>query len=230
MKNYTKMGSVLLVAALVAVSATVGVVLSQSGNGQYDTDGDGLIEVSNLEQLNAIRYDLDGDGRSSVEAYGNAFPVDGGREVCETACHGYELDRSLDFRNPGSYSSGRVNASWTSGSGWLPIGIGDNPFGATFDGNDHTISNLYVKRLTNLDDPGHVGLFGVLSGAVVRHLRLANVDLTGAEWVGSIAGVSYGNAVDLVSVTGEVEAVGQSVWSIGGLIGWNLGVCQQQLL
>ena len=72
MKNYTKMGSFLLVAALVAVSATVGMVLSQSGNGQYDADGDGLIEVSNLEQLNAIRYDLDGDGRSSVEAYGNA--------------------------------------------------------------------------------------------------------------------------------------------------------------
>ena len=66
MKKYSKMGSVLLVAAVVTVSVTVGVVLSQSGNDKYDADGDGLIEVSNLEQLNAIRYDLDGDGRSSV--------------------------------------------------------------------------------------------------------------------------------------------------------------------
>ena len=34
MKKYSKMGSVLLVAALVTVSVTVGVVLSQSGNGK----------------------------------------------------------------------------------------------------------------------------------------------------------------------------------------------------
>ena len=28
----------------------------------YDRDDDGLIEVANLAQLNAIRWDLDGDG------------------------------------------------------------------------------------------------------------------------------------------------------------------------
>ena len=30
--------------------------------GDYDTDDDGLIEISTLEQLDAVRYDLDGDG------------------------------------------------------------------------------------------------------------------------------------------------------------------------
>ena len=29
---------------------------------RYDTDGDGLIEIEFLEQLDAIRHDLDGDG------------------------------------------------------------------------------------------------------------------------------------------------------------------------
>ena len=43
---------------LIVAAATYGVVNSQSGNGKYDTDGDGLIEVSHLEQLDAIRYDL----------------------------------------------------------------------------------------------------------------------------------------------------------------------------
>ena len=28
----------------------------------YDSDGDGLIEIDNLAQLNASRWDLDGDG------------------------------------------------------------------------------------------------------------------------------------------------------------------------
>ena len=151
MKKYGKIGTGVLVVALAMVSVTTGVVLSQSGNGRYDTDGNGLIEVSNLEHLNAIRYDLDGDGRSSVEAYGNAFPVDGGGEVCEMGCRGYELDRPLDFKHPGSYSSGRVDMAWISGSGWLPIGIGNNPFSAMLNGNGHTISNLYIKRLTDLN-------------------------------------------------------------------------------
>ena len=31
-------------------------------NGDYDADADGLIEVSNLAQLDAIRYDMDGNG------------------------------------------------------------------------------------------------------------------------------------------------------------------------
>ena len=35
---------------------------------QNDTDGDGLLEVHTLERLNAIRYDLDGDGVPSGSA------------------------------------------------------------------------------------------------------------------------------------------------------------------
>ena len=41
------------------VSATT---RESAGTGDYDADNDGLIEVSNLAQLNAMRWDLDGDG------------------------------------------------------------------------------------------------------------------------------------------------------------------------
>ena len=34
-----------------------------------DTDGNGLIEVSDLEELNAIRFDLNGDGMIDARAY-----------------------------------------------------------------------------------------------------------------------------------------------------------------
>ena len=67
---------------------TYGVANSQSGNGKYDTDGDGLIEIEYLEQLDAIRYDTDGDGLtdggsevSFIEQYDAAFPVYRARPV-----------------------------------------------------------------------------------------------------------------------------------------------------
>ena len=43
----------------------------------YDGDNDGLIDVRNLAQLDAIRHDLDGNGDPSTagaSAYGAVFP------------------------------------------------------------------------------------------------------------------------------------------------------------
>ena len=75
------------------LAAGAGSAQAQTANGKYDTDGDGLIEVSNLEQLDAIRYDLDGDGSpSDANAYAAAFPVGSGEAVCGSGCTGYELE------------------------------------------------------------------------------------------------------------------------------------------
>ena len=45
--------ALLLTFSLLILTSTVGVASSQAGNGKYDTDGDRLIEVSNLDQLRA---------------------------------------------------------------------------------------------------------------------------------------------------------------------------------
>ena len=69
----------------------------------YDTDDDGLIEISNLAQLNAVRYDLTwvGTGRSAFPAeYAEAF-----HQWRRMSWHagvwlvvwGYELNADLDF-------------------------------------------------------------------------------------------------------------------------------------
>ena len=113
----------LLTLALLLAAATYGIANSQSANGKYDTDGDGLIEIQYLEQLDAIRYDLDGDGRSDDERYSAAFPISAGETVCNCSCEGYELARWLDFKDPGSYASGMVNVNWMMSSGWLPLGL-----------------------------------------------------------------------------------------------------------
>ena len=152
--------------------AYLSITNSQAASGEYDTDNDGLIEVSNLEQLNAIRYDLNGDGRpdrdSSAEAYADAFPEATDGMVCpRNNCSGYELTWPLDFRDRASYASNTVSANWTEGSGWLPIGVGGERFHATFDGNEHTISNLFINRTNDRNDPGSAGLFGV-AGHIIR--------------------------------------------------------------
>ena len=51
-----------------AILFTITIVLAGV---DYDFDNDGLIEVANLEQLNAIRWDADGNG--VVGDYGKAF-------------------------------------------------------------------------------------------------------------------------------------------------------------
>ena len=62
----TTRSSLLLVAGALltaaAVVITIGIIEAQAANGIYDTDGDKLIEINYLEQLDAIRYDTDGDG------------------------------------------------------------------------------------------------------------------------------------------------------------------------
>ena len=200
---------------LIAAAATYGVVNSQSGR-EIDTDGDGLIEVSNLEQLDAIRYDLDGDGQADAESgrdtYAAAFPLSVSERVCRTNCNGYELARPLDFDDADSYTSGTVNAKWTSGDGWLPIGNYNNRFGATFSGNGRTISNLYINRATQFNDPGATGLFGVVSGRI-KDLGLIDVDVTGIESVGGLAG----NAQETIGSYATGSVSGNKF--VGGLVG-----------
>ncbi len=114
------------------------------------------------------------------------------------------------------------NPYWNAGQGWLPIGDPDNDeaspatYGGVFDGNGHVISNLFIDR------GGHTraGLFdGIAWGAVVRDLGLRNVNVTGNDGVGALAGINNGTvrrAWSTGSVTGNAH-------NVGGLVGWNGG-------
>ena len=141
----------------------------------YDKDNDGLIEIEYLEQLNAISWDLDGDGvannATNAEAYNAEFPGGAVWAGCPLGgCSGYELTRDLDFNDPNSYARGEVHTDWLQGNGWLPIvgvEIGDVAFRATFEGNHHTISNLFIGH-SGFTDSGVSGLFGTSIGDIQR--------------------------------------------------------------
>ena len=182
-----------------------------------DRDGDGLIEVDNLTQLDAMRWDLDGDGMSDNADYAAAFSDAGTGTLCSVAsCAGYELTANLDFDTNGNGEADEGDVYWNSGSGWIPIGESSDPFATTFEGGDHTISNLYIRRSPT------VGLFGVLgSGSTVSGIGLvdASVGASGYGAAGALAGIGHGVIEDSFAdglVAGCVD-------NIGGLVGVNHG-------
>ena len=153
--------------------------------------------------------------------------------VCpaDTTCAGYELTANLDFDENGDGKITEADAAyWNGGAGWLPIGRQTIPtltghrvpsdarlFDVTFDGNGHTIANLYVDRSTSNSQ----GLFSVLGrGAEVRNLGLPGVDVTGNKYAAGLAGYSeIATSVTAAWATGKV--VGH--YDVGGLIGETFG-------
>ena len=182
-----------------------------------DRDGDGLIEVDNLTQLDAMRWDLDGDGISDNADHAAAFAdADTGTRCSVASCTGYELTANLDFDTNGNGEADEGDAYSNGGSGWNPIGQSKDPFDATFEGGGHTISNLYIRRSPD------VGLFGVLGpGSTVSGIGLVDTSVAASGYgaAGALAGIGRGVIEDSFAdgiVAGCVD-------HIGGLVGLNEG-------
>ena len=185
----------------------------------YDVDGDGLIGIHTLAQLDAVRHDLDGDGApaaSGAAGYGAAFGLAGGRTLsCAAAggCRGYELRADLDFDTNASGGPDAGDSFWNGGAGWSPLGTSDEPFAAVFEGNGRVIRHLFI------DGGNGAGLFGATGSAgVIRHVGLAAVDVAGADGVGGLAGTNAGLVTGSYA-TGRVSATAAA----GGLVGTNAG-------
>ena len=193
-----------------------------TGTGDYDADKDGLIEVSNLAQLAAIRADLDGDGVSPAPAYAAAFPDAMPGMGCpdDDGCIGYELVANLDFDSNGNGEADAGDAYWNDGAGWVPIGDGRHKFTADFDGNNHTIANLYISR----SRADMVGLFGSVSSSSIKRVGLVSAAVLGDDNVGALVGYSSGgtitasydnSSISSSYVTGSVSGDNY----VGGLVG-----------
>ena len=138
---------------------------------------------------------------------------------CTDGCRGYELTRDLDFKKTGSYASGAVNDKWTSGNGWLPIGVG-NSFNATFEGNYRTITNLYINR-SGANQPEATRFSGFSNGDITR-TGLVDIEVRGEDRVGGLVGENvWGGKITNSYTTGLVSS--GEYGSVGGLIGYNSG-------
>ena len=161
---------------------------------------------------------------TGLSADGNTYGMD----------QSYELARNLDFTDPDSYEAAaahmdslsgwdyvdeNTNAASTAGGiteGFMPIGDDTNHFTGSFDGNQRTISHLYINRTAD----SYIGLFGVAEGAAISNVGLVDVNVSGNSAVGGLLGTIFNsttvsNSYTAGSVSGNSYA--------GGLVGHSLG-------
>ena len=216
--------SLLLLAGLaLALLGGAGDAFAQ-GTTDYDTNNNGLIDVTTLDQLNAIRYDLDGNGDATHADYVAAFPNRVTGMGCQSTCAGYELRADLDFddNNSGSVGAGDTYPNWT------PIGTtatSTEAFTSTFQGNDHTIANMTI----NSANFQRVGLFGSVDGTI-EGVEMTGVAITASYTSSSAANFNVGGLVGHIdgtvrasSATGTITAsalgADQVAIRTGGLVG-----------
>lgn len=113
-------------------------------------------------------------------------------------------ETAVDWDNDGS-------ATWDAGDqeGLTPIGNINVVFIGYYDGNNHTINELYINCTSQL----RVGFFGRTGTGSITNLGLTNVDVTGT-YTGGLVGHCY-NTVENCYTTGTVTGNGQ----VGGLCG-----------
>ena len=194
----------------------------------HDPDNDNLINVDSLQKLNAIRYDLDGDGRTDatttdvLSGYYGAFRntdllgASSTRMRCADACIGYELTEDLDFA-----ADGVAVTTTDPYPNWMPIGAQATPYRAEFHGNGYTISNL---TSSGSDD---AGLFGALTtGGVIREVGIINPSVSGVDYAGGLVGYVYESTSTEITGSyvsgGTVAIVGPLTathGAVGGLAG-----------
>lgn len=125
----------------------------------------------------------------------------------------YVLTEDLDENTEGydSFASSTANG----GNGWDPLGSETIKFSGSFDGGGHAIEGLYINR----DSETLNGLFGYIgTGGEVRNLGVTNVDLTGQNQMGGLAGKNNG-LIENSFTTGVVDGRERT----GGLVGHNEG-------
>lgn len=185
--------AVLLAALTLSVTSPMMFAVEPS----VDVDGDGLIEIATLEDLDKMRLDVAGGS------------LDGDTSGCpDVVCIGYELTADLNFDTNGNNVIDAGDAFWNDGAGWVPV----SGFTGIFEGNDHRILNFYVNR------PGeqYAALFATASGATIRNVHLGGhaTEVTSGGYAGGLVAELFSGYLEDVTVNGTF--VGVSAGSMAG--------------
>ena len=116
----------------------------------------------------------------------------------------YKLTANLDLS--------RYGANWNGGTGWIPIGNSGCPFKGKFDGNNKTITGLYINTTND-----YAGLFGCMAeSAMIQNLGIENANVRGGSYVGGVTGDMNNGNITGCYVTGSV---GGNDIAVGGIAG-----------
>ncbi|GLS27408.1 hypothetical protein [Marinibactrum halimedae] len=214
---------------------------TSSSNINIDQDGDYLIDISTLEQLDWVRNNL--DGTSLVTHTGEEFFCSDNYDPCE----GYELTNNLSFD---TNNDGLINEEDDyfdmdgdqSNKGWRPIGTSTSGLATKFYGNGYRIQGFYINR----PEESYLGLFARIeaqenqpsSSSEVRRLTIetAPQGVTGKDHVGIIAGnayiadngnlfIGYNRAIGIINgnnyiggMVGSISTVSDEEFTYGGQV------------
>ena len=102
-------------------------------------------------------------------------------------------------------------SSWFSGAGWVPIGNGTTSFSGSYNGQNNSITGLYI----NNPSVSLQGLFGKTNGATVTNVKVTGSSVTGNTTIGILVGSSVETHIYNSHTSGSVTGSGVA----GGLVG-----------
>nr|MBP6436917.1 hypothetical protein [Paludibacteraceae bacterium] len=110
-----------------------------------------------------------------------------------------------------------ATATLNGGMGFSPIGVLHNEFKGSYDGQNYTISNLFINRPGTSD--ARIAMFGYVwgTGISIQNLGLINVDITGNSSVAALVGANRDGTITNCYSTGVVKGTS----TIGGLVAMN---------
>ena len=186
-----------------------------SGNGEVDSP----YIITTAEELKWFRDEVN-RGRNNICAKiaDNVEVID-----MSTVCHAADKFQNLEEKS------------------WVPIGNNNNKYQGTFDGNNKTITNLYINasqlnvglfgytyegtiknltfeyaNVTNTNNYAGVLVGKAFWGSTLQNIKISNTcQIKGGKYTGGIAGYLVGNAYNCVNY-----ATVQGIQYIGGLCGY----------
>ena len=179
-----------------------GVFIEEFKQGEFSfKDGTATVEIDHFSVLKGneeTELILDTDGFYHIANMDdlNTFRamVNGGNDFSGKTV---VLDNNITFSGD----------AWTSGIG------GEKTFNGTFDGQNHTITDLTITGSSN-----YIALFGNPWGADISNLTLANptISNTATDYTGAVCGGGYARVSNVTVTGGSVTGVEQ----VGGIVGY----------
>ncbi len=123
-------------------------------------------------------------------------------------------------------SNVKLSDSDVLNTNWTPIGTDKTPFTGKFDGQGHSVDNLYIHDAPK--DAQKQGLFGVIGkGGSVHNLILENPYVDSKSTIGAVAGKCSG-ILSKCAVRGGQLTSGDG-HAVGGVVGYNDGTVEMCL-
>ena len=121
---------------------------------------------------------------SAEHLYWFAQKVNGGENTINAVLTDDITVNSGVLNTDGSLNSAKIGSFEV----WTPIGTASKPYSGKFDGQNHTISGLYVNDAT----ASYIGLFGMLGNpSFVTRVTVADSYFSGSHYIGGICGSAY---------------------------------------